>query len=159
MAKGNRSLDQTLAKQEEFLIAFKKTNAIIAPACESIDISRQTYYRWMKDYLEFKQSVEDLEERQIDFVESQLQKGVRAGVPGLITFYLGTKGKKRGYVTRIEMEKREVEEFSDEDQAIMDDYAQRRVKEIKQKNETQEEKIARLKAEAIAEEDDDDDEF
>lgn len=92
---------------------------IVSSACEACNISRQTYYRYYNDDPAFAQEVDEINEASIDHVESKLMEkinGVSTGVQtkdGLqvyeqppsdtaIIFFLKTKGKKRGYVERVE---------------------------------------------------------
>lgn len=97
--------------------SLKKTLGIVSHACEDADVGRTTYYQWLKDDEEFKQAVEDIEASAIDHVESKLMEkinGVKVkskkdvyDVPPsdtAIIFYLKTKGKKRGYSERIEID-------------------------------------------------------
>ena len=101
--------------------ALKKSLGIVSTACESVGISRQTHYRWLKEDSEYKELTEDISEHAIDFVESKLFEkieGVQIGkemdghtvvydlAPSdtAIIFYLKTKAKKRGYVERQEID-------------------------------------------------------
>jgi len=101
--------------------ALKKSLGIVSTACESVGISRQTHYRWLKEDPEYKELTEDISEHAIDFVESKLFEkieGVQMGkeIDGhtviydlapsdtAIIFYLKTKAKKRGYIERSEIE-------------------------------------------------------
>ena len=96
--------DVTLSdKKENFIKAFKKKNCNVAKTCKDIKISRQTYYRWRKED-KFKQACEDVEEGLLDFAESQLQTLIKNGNAIAIFFFLKTKGKKRGYVEKQEIE-------------------------------------------------------
>ena len=89
--------DVTLSdKKRKFIKSFKNSSCNIAETCRKINISRQTYYRWLKDE-EFKQECLDAEESLIDNAEDQLQKLINNRNPVAILFYLKTKGKKRGY--------------------------------------------------------------
>lgn len=105
--------------KKRFIEVLKKSRGIISSACESVDMSRQTYYNWLEADPEFKQAVDDVQESMIDFVESKLMQKIN-GIEVLdhksgevydlppsdtaIIFYLKTKGKKRGYVERQEVD-------------------------------------------------------
>lgn len=67
-------------------------------------MSRQTHYNWMKADEEYKSAVLELEDRTIDFAESHLHKLIKDGNPAATIFFLKTKGKRRGYVERQEIE-------------------------------------------------------
>lgn len=84
-------------RKEDFLKAFNAGYGIILTACEAVNISRSTYYKWMREDPEFKEKVEEIQESQVDFVESKLIKAIEANDTTAIIFYLKTKGKKRGY--------------------------------------------------------------
>lgn len=84
-------------RKEDFLKAFNAGYGIILTACEAVNISRSTYYKWMREDSEFKEKVEEIQESQVDFVESKLIKAIEANDTTAIIFYLKTKGKKRGY--------------------------------------------------------------
>lgn len=95
---------------------------IVTTACKSIDLPRSTFYKWLNEDVEFKAAVEDIQDVAIDFVESKLMEKVNGvttqtynqkGEPVIyelppsdtaIIFYLKTKGKKRGYVERTEVD-------------------------------------------------------
>jgi hypothetical protein len=83
--------------KEAFLEALKKTMGIITAATEMVGISRRTYYDWMRDDLEFKEAVEEGEERRLDFAEGKLFKNIEGGDMSAIKFYLEAHGEKRGY--------------------------------------------------------------
>lgn len=111
----------TNTKKKAVLDMLKRSRGIVSSACEGADISRVTFYEWVKTDPEFKEQVDEINESAIDFVESKLfqkingiecatitQKGetVVYEVPPsdtAIIFYLKTKGKPRGYVERQEV--------------------------------------------------------
>lgn len=87
-------------------------------------VARNTVYAWCRNDERFAQALEDSRERFVDLAESNLRKLV-AGVPAIetdengekrfagwiekpsetaIIFTLKTRGKKRGYVERQEVE-------------------------------------------------------
>lgn len=111
--------------KKRFLDVLKKSRGIISSACESVDMSRQTYYNWLKEDPEFAEQVDEVQESMIDFVESKLMQKINGitmlGKPGesedeedptytlppsdtAIIFFLKTKGKKRGYVEKTEIQ-------------------------------------------------------
>ena len=88
--------------------ALKSTLGVVAVACENVGISRQTHYRWLEEDELYKESVNDLSEMAIDFVETALFKKIQGDKhnkpdTACILFYLKTKGKKRGYIERQEV--------------------------------------------------------
>ena len=97
---------------------------ILSDIAANIGVERNTVYTWCKDDPDFSQALEDSRERFVDLAESNLRKLV-AGVPAIetdengekrfagwierpsetsIIFTLKTRGKKRGYVERQEVE-------------------------------------------------------
>ena len=85
------------------LEALKQSLGVVAQACQTVDISRQTYYKWLKQDEEFAREVSDISEHAIDFVESQLFKQIQKESTSATIFYLKTKGKHRGYVETQEV--------------------------------------------------------
>ena len=62
-------------KKEKLLEALKETQGLIYHACKKAgNISRSTYYRYMREDEEFAKAVEEIKESQIDYVEGQLIK-------------------------------------------------------------------------------------
>lgn len=107
--------------KKAMLGALKKTFGRVSMAADMVGINRCTHYKWLEQDSEYKEAFEDINESAIDFVESKLfekingvsvQKETMVGpevyeLPPsdtAIIFYLKTKGKKRGYVERNEVE-------------------------------------------------------
>lgn len=101
--------------------ALQSSLGIVTKACESVGIDRKTHYNWYNSDPEYKESVDSISDIALDFVESKLHEkisGIQVGketkdglevytVPPsdtAIIFYLKTKGKKRGYIERVETE-------------------------------------------------------
>ena len=87
-----------------FLEALRKSLNIVSSACEVTGIGRTTFYEWCKTDPVFKQKVDEVPDLQFDFVEAQLLKRIKEGSDTAITFYLKTKGRKKGYNEKIEIE-------------------------------------------------------
>ena len=90
--------------KKAMLDALEKTLGVVTSACKSVDIARQTHYRWLQEDKEYKAAVDELSDVAIDFAESQLHKQIREGNSTATIFFLKTKGKKRGYVERQEVD-------------------------------------------------------
>lgn len=109
--------------KKKFLEILDNSRGIISTSCKSMNnMSRQTYYNWLKNDEDFKEAAEDIQENAIDFVESKLFEKINGvtvqifnqkGEPVVydqppsdtaIIFYLKTKGKKRGYIERVEVD-------------------------------------------------------
>ena len=84
--------------------AMSKTLGIVTSACKAVGITRQTHYRWMKEDSEYKAQIEELDNVALDFAESSLHKQIKDGNTAATIFYLKTKGKRRGYVERQEVD-------------------------------------------------------
>ena len=97
-------LDKTDTKKGLMLEALEKSLGIVSTACKMVDISRQTHYAWMKADEEYKKAVDSIQDGVLDFAESHLYKLVKEGNPAATIFFLKTKGKKRGYIERQEIE-------------------------------------------------------
>ena len=91
-------------KKKAMIEALIKSLGIVTLACKDVDIARQTHYRWMQEDEIYKQDVEDITDIAIDFAESKLHKQIDKGDTTATIFYLKTKGKRRGYVERQEID-------------------------------------------------------
>jgi len=91
-------------KKKAMLEALEKSLGIVSTACNIVGICRKTHYDWLKDDPEYAESVEMINDMAIDFAESSLHEQIKDKVPTSTIFYLKTKGKKRGYVEKQEVE-------------------------------------------------------
>jgi len=90
-------------KKERLLEALEKSLGIVSTACQSIGISRTTYYKYYNDDEDFKRSVDSISNIALDCAESQLFELIKEKNVTAIIFYLKTKGKKRGYIEKQEV--------------------------------------------------------
>lgn len=86
------------------LDALEKSLGVVTAACKAVGIGRTTHYLWMQEDAEYRAAVEGLSDVALDFAESQLHKQIKDGNSTATIFYLKTKGKKRGYIERQEVE-------------------------------------------------------
>lgn len=84
--------------------ALEKTLGIVSTACKMVGIARWTHYRWMEEDAEYKKQCADIDNMTLDFAESQLHKQIAEGNTSATIFFLKTKGKKRGYIERVELD-------------------------------------------------------
>ncbi len=87
-------------RKEKFLKALKQGCGIVATACEASGVSRSTYYKWKAEDAVFRAAAEEIQEGQIDYVESKLIDAIGRNDTTAIIFYLKTKGKRRGYTDK-----------------------------------------------------------
>lgn len=118
MTSSNRSNN----KKEIMLTCLKNSMGIVSTACEKADIARKTHYEWYNNDPDYSAAVDAIQESCIDFAESKLMElinGAKHEVatakgevlqiqdgpnPTACIFYLKTKGKKRGYVEKSELD-------------------------------------------------------
>lgn len=111
-------MDKIDDRKKKLLEALEECHGIITDACNKAGVARASYYNWISEDPEFKAACEEAQEAAIDYVEGQLFKRISGvsveGADGevfeqppsdtAIIFYLKTKGKKRGYVERSEVD-------------------------------------------------------
>ena len=117
--------------KKQLIEALEKYKGIVSTACKSVGLSRTTYYDYVNTDPEFAKAVDEAQEDAIDFVEGKLFEKINGiqmlgkGATGgddddedptytlppsdtAIIFYLKTKGKKRGYVEKTEVESKNI---------------------------------------------------
>ena len=77
---------------------------VVTIACKKLGLPRSTFYKWLKEDQKFAKEVRDIENIALDFAESQLHNQIEDGNTSATIFYLKTKGKKRGYIERSELD-------------------------------------------------------
>ena len=97
-------MDRTEQHKKAMLDALEKSLGVVTSACKTVGIGRTTHYLWMDSDLDYKSAVDSLSDVALDFAESQLHKQIKDGNSTATIFFLKTKGKKRGYVERQEVE-------------------------------------------------------
>jgi hypothetical protein len=119
--KKKTTANKTLRQKKDLLKALEKCKCIVTDACKLVGVSRTTYYDYYKNDEDFKNAADDLANVALDFAESKLfekMEGVTMGkesdgevttykIPPSDTaliFYLKTKGKKRGYIEKTEID-------------------------------------------------------
>lgn len=84
--------------------ALEKSLGIVTTAAKSVGIARSTHYTWYEVDPDYKAAVDGIADIALDFAESQLHQQIKDKDTTATIFYLKTKGKKRGYVERMEQE-------------------------------------------------------
>ena len=99
---GNKT--QTDTQKKAMIQAMEKSLGIVTTACRNVGIARDTHYRWMRDDDDYRKAVESIEGIALDLAESKLHEEILGGNTAAIIFFLKTKGKRRGYVEKQEVE-------------------------------------------------------
>ena len=96
--------------KENMLAALIKSLGVVSVAAKSIakteketETLRRMHYDWLKKDEAYAEQVTSIENIALDFAESQLHKQIQNGEVASTLFYLKTKGKKRGYVERVDI--------------------------------------------------------
>ena len=92
------------SNKQAMLEALEASLGIVSTAAKKANVGRSTHYKWMDEDPDYKKAVQEVQESVLDFAESHLYKLVKEGNPAATIFYLKTKGKKRGYIERQEIE-------------------------------------------------------
>jgi hypothetical protein len=91
-------------QKKAMIEALEKSLGIVTTACKMVGIARSTHYLWVSTDEAYKEAVEGVADLTLDFVESQLHKQIQKGEVTSTIFYLKTKGKKRGFIEKQEIE-------------------------------------------------------
>ena len=91
-------------KKESMIKALEASLGVVTIACKKTDIPRSTFYKWLNEDKEFAKQVRDIENIALDFVESKLHNQIEKNNTTATIFYLKTKGKKRGYIEKSELD-------------------------------------------------------
>tara|TARA_R110001632_G_scaffold195733_1_gene317351 strand:- start:124 stop:504 length:381 start_codon:yes stop_codon:yes gene_type:complete len=95
-------MNKTAQHKKAIIEALEQSLGIVTSACKKVGVGRTTFYGWLNDDEEFAKAVQDIENVALDFAESQLHQQIKTGNATSTIFYLKTKGKKRGYIERME---------------------------------------------------------
>ncbi len=91
-------------KKHLMLECLEKSYGIVEPACIGAEISRTTHYNWVRQDKQYARAVTKMEDLAIDMAETSLFTQIQAGNTAATTFFLKTRGKKRGYAEKEEIE-------------------------------------------------------
>jgi len=96
----------TLSKLEKKLVeSFKKNNAVVSATCESLRISRNTFYLHLKANQAFRDAIDEIKYRIDDMLEqTAVAKALVDKDTAMLIFMLKTRLKNRGYIERIQTE-------------------------------------------------------
>ena len=91
-------------KKQAMIEALTDSLGVVTIACKKVGIARNTHYEWYKEDENYRNAVDDLADVALDFAESMLHKQIQEKDTTATIFYLKTKGKKRGYIERSEID-------------------------------------------------------
>lgn len=97
-------MNKTEQHKKAIIEALEKSLGVVTTACKKAGVGRTTFYGWMEEDVAFATEVNDIQNIALDFAESQLHKQIGGGNTSATIFYLKTKGKKRGYIERTEVD-------------------------------------------------------
>jgi hypothetical protein len=104
----NKDKSDALKKEnvlkDNLLKALELTLGIVSDACKKANVHRSTHYRWLKEDPEYKAKVDSIEDLALDFAETALHRQIKRNNVIATIFLLKTRGKKRGYVEKTEVE-------------------------------------------------------
>ena len=99
-----QNAQKTDKKKKDFIEALRNNLGHISNACEAAKIGRRTYYDWIDKDKNFKEDVDHVQDSLLDLAESKLLENIENNENTAIIFYLKTKGKRRGYIEKQEVE-------------------------------------------------------
>jgi len=90
--------------KKKLIACMESSLGIVTTACKMCGCSRTTFYKYYNRDKKFREAIDDLQNLTLDFVESQLHEQIKEGNTTATIFYLKTKGKKRGFIERQEIQ-------------------------------------------------------
>ena len=91
-------------KKETIIKALESSLGVVTTACKKTNIPRSTFYKWLKEDDDFAGKVKQIENVSLDFAESKLFEQIQENNTSATIFYLKTKGRKRGYWEKQQMD-------------------------------------------------------
>jgi hypothetical protein len=88
----------------QLLFAMERTLGNVSQACKIVNCHRSTYYDYYNIDGKFAKLCDETSEIALDFAESMLMENIKNAKETSIIFYLKTKGKKRGYIEKQELD-------------------------------------------------------
>lgn len=100
--ESNRVRMTKAKRKKAALLFYEKSMGNVSATCREIGITRQTFYRWLKEDPKFAEKATEVDESNVDFAETALLKNIKDGKETSLIFFLKTKGKSRGYIETVE---------------------------------------------------------
>jgi hypothetical protein len=88
---------------QDMIDALKQAQGRVYIAAQLLGCSHTTVYNYLDTYPTVAQAKDEYEGKEIDMVELQLMKQINQGNLGAIIYYLKTKGRKRGWTEKIDI--------------------------------------------------------
>jgi hypothetical protein len=108
MSKKNEQ-KRTIDKKAAMLKALGTTCGNVSEAIRQlkdseITVGRTAHYRWLEEDEDYAKGVENAADKTLDLVEKALINQIKNGSVQATMFYLKTKGRKRGFNEKIEID-------------------------------------------------------
>jgi len=104
MGLKNSNKQQIQHNKKQLLKALEESMGIVTNACKRVKLDRSTFYRYYNEDEQFASDVDSMQEYVLDFAENKLLQNIQDKKETSIIFYLKTKGKKRGYIEKQEID-------------------------------------------------------
>lgn len=90
--------------RNKFIDTFRSKLGNVTATCKQMNVDVTTFYKWKKDFPEFKEKVETIQYQEAgDYVESKLFERIKDGDTTAIIFALKTRFRGKGYSTQVEL--------------------------------------------------------
>ena len=90
---GQKELSPKLARQHQFLQAYRANGFNVTDACKAINIGRRTFYNWKERDFDFREDLRIVEDELKDYLKTKLLQLVDAGNLIAVIFANKTLGK------------------------------------------------------------------
>ena len=97
-------MGKELFTAKQFIKAIPNTGGIITKIAERVGCAWHTAKKYIEQYPTIQQAYQNECERVLDIAESALIKSITEQEAWAVKYMLSTKGKKRGYVERQELD-------------------------------------------------------
>ena len=95
---------RTQVNKKKLIEALEASLGIVTEACEKAQLSRTQHYKWYKEDIKYRYAVDSIENKFIDFAETHLKNQIASGSVQATTFFLRTRGRKRGYAEKQDID-------------------------------------------------------
>jgi len=97
-------MNNTRERKQKMIEALRKSLGVVTTAARNVGIDRTTHYDWYNKDSRYKKKVDDIQNIALDFAESSLFKQMKENNTAATIFFLKTKGKRRGYIEKQQVE-------------------------------------------------------